>query len=478
MPLHARLALFFATAIILLAPYANAAPKRGVTIDPFDSTYGLYLNDSKVGWMRTTATVTTERTTLGFELHASVGGMGQVAALDIIERRIYEGPAQLLSELSFAQKAATGTVSIKGRREGDELVLTTTAGKAAKTERIKTRESLADATAAMRLAKAGEVGAKATTEHFDPSMQRAIKVYHEVVAEETLTLAGIPASTFKVAATYPELEITETTWYDQAGKALETKIGGFFVARLEPPEVARKLDYQQDLLAAAVVKVPRPIADPEKLEKLSLRFTGFGDLLPASSPRQRVTREREEIVLELVRDAPPPRLTIAKLAVSPAVAPDLAPTAFIQSDAPKIIAAAKKAAGGATLVSDIIARLTSFVATHVRDEYVPAYSNALEVLESGRGDCTEHSVLFVALARALGLPARVVVGIAYWPAGGGFGWHAWTEVFAGDGWLAVDPTWGQPIADVTHVKLASGGPAEQARIVMLLGRLRVVAMSP
>jgi transglutaminase-like putative cysteine protease len=121
-------------------------------------------------------------------------------------------------------------------------------------------------------------------------------------------------------------------------------------------------------------------------------------------------------------------------------------------------------------------RLANYVFRHVRDEYVPSYSNALEALESGRGDCTEHSILFVALARSLGIPARVAVGIAYWPPGDGFGWHAWAEVYAGGGWYSVDPTWNQPIADATHIKLADGGPAEQARIVMLLGRLKVTSM--
>ena len=106
-----------------------------------------------------------------------------------------------------------------------------------------------------------------------------------------------------------------------------------------------------------------------------------------------------------------------------------------------------------------------------------AFSNAMEALKSRRGDCTEHSVLFVALARAAGIPARTAVGIAYWPAGQGFGWHAWAEVKIGEQWYAVDPTLNQPIADATHIKLAQGGPAEQARVVMLLGSLKVARVS-
>jgi hypothetical protein len=70
----------------------------------------------------------------------------------------------------------------------------------------------------------------------------------------------------------------------------------------------------------------------------------------------------------------------------------------------------------------------------------------------------------------------VAVGVAYWPPGKGFGWHAWAEVLAGGSWYSVDPTWGQAIADATHIKLAAGDPAEQARIVMLLGQLRIESL--
>jgi len=40
-------------------------------------------------------------------------------------------------------------------------------------------------------------------------------------------------------------------------------------------------------------------------------------------------------------------------------------------------------------------------------------SNAIEVLEHLQGDCTEHSILFIGLARAAGIPAREVAGLVY-----------------------------------------------------------------
>src|SRR5262249_35590995 len=75
------------------------------------------------------------------------------------------------------------------------------------------------------------------------------------------------------------------------------------------------------------------------------------------------------------------------------------------------------------------------------------------VLAQGKGDCSEMSLLYVALARAAGVPARVVDGIAATEVDGkpAFGFHAWREVALEGHWVQVDPTWNEPVADATHV---------------------------
>ena len=67
------------------------------------------------------------------------------------------------------------------------------------------------------------------------------------------------------------------------------------------------------------------------------------------------------------------------------------------------------------------------------------FRDALEVLNHMAGDCTEHSILFIGLARAAGLPAREVAGMIYVtedPAG--FYFHQWAKVWVGK-WIDVDP---------------------------------------
>ena len=79
------------------------------------------------------------------------------------------------------------------------------------------------------------------------------------------------------------------------------------------------------------------------------------------------------------------------------------------------------------------------------------FGSSLTALESLSGDCTEHTVLFIALARAAGIPARICSGIAF-AQQDAFYYHFWAEVYVGR-WVQMDPTWGQTIADANHIQL-------------------------
>jgi transglutaminase-like putative cysteine protease len=401
--------------------------------------------------------------------------MGKVAGVGLRERRAYGVARGELLSLSFVQKAPTGEVRVDGERRGSELRLRIDAGGESQSQSVPIAESLDDVIAAERLARRGEVGATASFSRYDPSIQKTLRGELEVGAVEQRAIGGVPVRTVRIDTRYPEIGVEEHSFYDDAGKILESRVGGFFVARLEPEAEAKRLDYHQDVLVSAVVPTPAPIRGAETLSGLRLRLRGFGAELPPASERQRVRRDGDGVVLDLRRDPP---LAGAYPPKGAAAAEELAATPFIQADAPRIRNRAAAVVGDATTLAAATERLCTFVHDHVVDEYVPAYSNALEALDSGRGDCTEHATLFVAMARAAKIPARVAVGVAYWPPGNGFGWHAWAEVEDGGRWVAVDPTWNQPIADATHIKLAGGGPAEQARVVMLLGQLQVVAAEP
>src|SRR2546421_10446608 len=79
-------------------------------------------------------------------------------------------------------------------------------------------------------------------------------------------------------------------------------------------------------------------------------------------------------------------------------------------------------------------------------------------------------ILYVALARAAGLPARTAAGLV--PVDGRFYYHAWAEVYLGD-WVAVDPMLDEFPAGAAHVRFSIGGLAQQAELVRLIGRIKL-----
>ncbi len=146
------------------------------------------------------------------------------------------------------------------------------------------------------------------------------------------------------------------------------------------------------------------------------------------------------------------------------------PTPFIPSDDELVRKVAQGVIGEKTgWVA--VKRIIAFVDTTLRDTPTFSIPNALDALSSREGDCNEHSSLAVALLRAVGIPARVEVGIVY--VGGAFYYHAWTGIYAGGRWVSADPTFGQFIADPTHIKLEYGGFEEQAKLYRVINKLNI-----
>jgi transglutaminase-like putative cysteine protease len=153
---------------------------------------------------------------------------------------------------------------------------------------------------------------------------------------------------------------------------------------------------------------------------------------------------------------------------------ELAPEPLIQSDDERIIRRAREVTARRSQwqqnPKDVARQLTTAVYAMLEKSITFSVPNAVQVLETLQGDCNEHTVLYVAMARALGLPARTAVGLVY--VNGAFFYHAWPEVWLGE-WVAVDPTFGQYPADASHIRFVIGGLAQQVEIVRLIGNLDI-----
>ena len=150
----------------------------------------------------------------------------------------------------------------------------------------------------------------------------------------------------------------------------------------------------------------------------------------------------------------------------------LKPELLSQSDHPDILAAARTALGAATNTVDAAKNLMNWIHEHIDQRSVLGVPSALDVLKTRVGDCNEHTNLFIALSRAVGIPSRGVTGLVYQD--GRFGYHAWAEIKTASGWVSVDPTWKQMPVDLGHLALLRGGLSNQAKLTRLFGKLKIV----
>jgi transglutaminase-like putative cysteine protease len=116
-----------------------------------------------------------------------------------------------------------------------------------------------------------------------------------------------------------------------------------------------------------------------------------------------------------------------------------------------------------------VEKIVDWVYKNLEKRPVLSVPNALEVLNHRVGDCNEHAVLLVALARAAGIPAQMEAGIVYQR--GRFYYHAWNILYLGQ-WVTADASMGQFPADVTHIRLARG-MEHQIDLVRRIGRIKI-----
>lgn len=122
---------------------------------------------------------------------------------------------------------------------------------------------------------------------------------------------------------------------------------------------------------------------------------------------------------------------------------------FIQPGAASIQQQLQQIQGEGKDAYQIVNDILAWISTNIRVDYIAETLTGTEVLEQRRGKCAEFAILFASLARAAGIPTKIVLGEAnqgnFWVG------HLWNEVWLGQ-WLAVDPTAGVFVSGPSHIK--------------------------
>lgn len=249
----------------------------------------------------------------------------------------------------------------------------------------------------------------------------------EVMHRSVYTYAG------EVVASFNEARMTPLT--NQRQRTLASRL-------LVAPSAStyRYVDYWGTIVDAFDVHVPH--------DRMVLTSTALVETAPPDSPRSAL--RWQDLTADTVRDR---------------FHEYLMPTRHVALDRAAIEraeAVVEQAGGDAGTPAATARALVDWVRSTLRYErgVTQVSATSADVLAIGAGVCQDFAHVVLALARAVGIPARYVSGYLHPDPDAELGWrtagenHAWVELWLGE-WRGIDPVSGSAVGE-RHVLVARG----------------------
>jgi hypothetical protein len=441
---------------------------------------GLYLQGKKAGWAFNQideAQVdgkTVVRAKSVVLLSATIGGAKTERKMS--EERYYEDKdGGALLGFRIERSGDGGTETIVAKRKGDQMEIHIQRPQRASETRTlpASRETVeqADAPRLALLRKAKIVGQSLDDDDLADKGSMT-----EPSGDGDLVQAGVHVKVHKTTTIEEKDKMKVVSELDDDGKVVEVEFGQppVMVGKAEPEAVAKQLEVVDLFALTRVVLDAAPPSTASALPgELLLHVTGLtADFQKVNNRQSYVTKPDGTVDVDIRVREPKTKAQLPVAGTTDEVKESLKPSLAVESADPAIQAQAKKIIGDEKDAWTASQKLLVWVYRNVHKAYGASSDRATDVLIRKEGDCTEHALLFTALARSVGIPARRVDGLVYMPTEDGVNamyWHEWSEVWVGE-WIQVDPTFNQPVADATHLMLGMEGHADSAA---LIGQLKI-----
>jgi len=286
-------------------------------------------------------------------------------------------------------------------------------------------------------------------------------------SEENIVLSDSAFQTLVLEETDYTTGIKTTLWLNKAdGYNVKALVAGRRTIYFADKSVTSRITFaniDNELFA----RVDRKIPDIMNLSWLRVKaqINSYGEELTAQSlnfPGQKFEGTVKGSLIDGIFEVEPARYSGRK---APPFPPDFSKSSelkkyleselMIESDDPAINSEAVRITSGSKDSWEAAIRLSKWVAENIAGA-LPGGISAKNTLATREAECGGHSRLLAAFCRAVGIPARLSVGCMYTSYySGGFGQHAWTDVYMGDaGWIPVDATINEPdFVDAGHIRL-------------------------
>lgn len=468
--------LFWCLMNFLLVKRQLGAPPAVLTLrgtekitEDSEEWWGVFYRGEKIGYASQTITPNSH----GYELRdRSLLNLNLLGSVQPAETKLEMAANQdwILERFNFELTSKEITFKARGAVKDNKLTLAVDSADHQSTQEITLTQApyLLAALKPYVVTQQLETGKKFYFSTFDPSTLSQQVTTVVIEGREPIRVGNRTEPAIKLRQSFRGISVL--SWIDGQGRTLkEESPAGMSLVRQSPAE-AKSLSSRAlglDIIAQTAIAVAKPIADPQSQVVIELKLSGVNlSNFPLNGGRQRLSESRLEIRREELSRLAAYRLPITDKQLSSY----LQPTPFLQSDHPSLRDLAKRILQGETDARRAVIKLKNWVYKEIAKEPTVSIPNALQVLQTKKGDCNEHTVLFNALARAAGIPAKTVVGVVYLR--GAFYYHAWSEVWLGE-WISLDSVFNQFPADVTHVKFLEGEIDRQIDILQLIGNLKI-----
>ena len=436
--------------------------RKNMSQNPQEHWYSLTLMDIKIGYMHSSTEKaeyqgeTVDRNKVDIVMNFKALGTAVTVELTRVE---YTGPDAMPRHF-LSTSNESGLKQVEGSIiDGVAYIKTTLNGETTELETPVPSDTISEHIGVTSLLRQKElkIGDKRTFHIFSFDLLKPVKTEIEVLGKETITYQSEEKQVYVLRQTMDMMNgITAKLWIDTDGVNYRTEVplmGLSMVTMKTDKETAVGETKEVDIVLKTRIlpSGKRPTPRAKHLEAEVKLSTGNIAEVFMSNPQQKLEVSNAhagklfvEVPSIVAEDCP-------NLPIQNAEGEFLAASAYIQADHPDIQAKVEEILEGEINAWNAAEKLCRWVYASINEKKMSGgFGSSLTTLESLSGDCTEHTMLFIALARAAGIPARICSGIVF--AKDAFYYHFWPEVYVGR-WVQMDPTLDQVIADANHIQL-------------------------
>jgi hypothetical protein len=461
----------------------------------------VFMDGKKIGHaVHTRAEAAGEVTTID-DVSITISRLGFPVTIQMNETSIETTAGKPLRFESTQQLATMASMKVAGTLKDDgtvDVVSTSLGAQQKSTMKWPAGAVMAEGLRLLSLKNGLKAGTEYTVDVFSPGITQAVGTKVTVGETKQVDLLGRVVKLTEVTTllTMPGAgQMTSISYVDAELRALKSvmPIAGMQVEMVDcAKEFALGNNDVLDLIDKMFVKSPEPIEDVGSA--LSITYTlnpgqGANFTIPSTDNQTAQRLPDGKISLTIKPVTVSSGGTLPYQGNDPKLLEAVKPNRYLQSDDKRVVDLARKAVGDAKDATEAARRIESFVAQYIENKsFSVGYASAVEVVESRQGDCSEFAVLTAALCRAVGIPAQVVVGVAYvkeFAGLQGFGGHAWVQAYLGGDewgqggkWVGLDSAFksgGRGGYDPGHIALAvgNGDPADFFNMATALGQFKI-----